>query len=132
MMATVTLDITQSGSGSTEIHAQIGDTITLQLNETVESNLLDQAADQLNSILGPPTGVIFAFSNAGGASTILRAAQSGSGTTTINAAAGDTLTFVLNETVESNVLDQATATLNDILSQPTGVIFAFSNAGTAS
>lgn len=128
----VVLDITQSGSGSTEIHAQAGDTVTLLLSETVYSNVLDQAADQLNSILGPVTGVTFAFSNAGNAGTILYATQSGSGSTSIHAAAGDTLTFVLAETVFSNVLDQAANQLNSILGPVTGVTFAFSNAGNAS
>jgi hypothetical protein len=64
----VDLDITQSGSGSTEIHGTAGDTVTFVLAETVESNVLDQATDQLNSILGPITGITFTFSNAGTAS----------------------------------------------------------------
>lgn len=131
-MATVTLDVTQSGSGSTEIHAQVGDTLTFLLSETVFSNVLDQAADQLNSILGPVTGLTFAFSNAGNAGSILYVTQSGSGSTSIHAAAGDTLTFVLNETVYNNVLDQAVDQLNSILGPITGVTFAFSNAGNAS
>lgn len=127
----VSLDITQSGSGSTEIHAAPGDTITLQLNETVYNNVLDQGADQLNSLLEPVCGVTFAFSNAGGASTILKLVQSGSGSTSISAAAGDTLTFQLAETVYSNALDQAANQANSILGPITGVIFAFSNAGGA-
>jgi hypothetical protein len=131
-VATVTLNVTQSGSGSTVIHAQIGDTITIELNETVFSNVLDQAAAQINSILGPVTGVTFAFDNSGDATNKVEFLQSGSGSTSFTAQAGDTVTFMLNETVFSNVLDQAADQLNSILGPVTGVTFAFSNSGGAS
>lgn len=131
-MATVTMDLTQSGSGSTELHLEVGDTLTLELNETVFSNLLDQGADQLGSIITQETGITIAFNNAGGASQKLALIQTGSASATINAESGDTVTGVLNETVFSNALDQAMNQLESILSAATGVTFAFSNSGNAS
>jgi hypothetical protein len=126
----VVLDFTQSGSGSTKISAQAADTITLQLAETVESGVLDNAVAAATALYNI-TGVTIAFSNAGGASQKLAAVQSGSGSTTINAQAGDTITLELAETVESGVLAVIVASLNSAFYPITGVAFAANTTGGA-
>lgn len=62
----VVLDVTQSGSGSTKISAQPGDTITIELASTVESSVLANAVAQLAG-LSAVTGVNFVANTSGGA-----------------------------------------------------------------
>jgi hypothetical protein len=62
----VVLDLTQSGSGSTEIHAEPGDTITLELASVVSNSVLAAAIAGLQG-LGKLLGVTFAINTAGGA-----------------------------------------------------------------
>lgn len=66
-MAAVTLDVIQSGSTSATLHVENGDTITLELAETVWSNALSVAAAHLNALLSEQTGVTFAVNTTGGA-----------------------------------------------------------------
>jgi hypothetical protein len=126
----VVLDFTQSGSGSTKISAQPADIITFELNETVWNNQLAFAVNQLNSIIGGPTGVSFVASSAGAAGTLLSITQSGSGSTSIAAENGDTITLELSETVFSNALTQ---TLNHLKSlfDTLGITFAVNTTGGA-
>jgi len=60
------LSITQSGSASSSIAAENGDTITLELAETVFSNLLTQTLNSLKS-LSDTLGITFAVNTTGGA-----------------------------------------------------------------
>lgn len=63
----VVLDLTQSGSGSTEIHAEPGDTITLELASAVSNSVLAAAVTGLTG-LGNMLGIKFAINTAGEAS----------------------------------------------------------------
>jgi hypothetical protein len=57
-MAAVTLEIIQSGSASTTIHAEAGDTLTVRIgNHTIWNNILEHIADQMNTKLFNVTGV---------------------------------------------------------------------------
>jgi plastocyanin len=130
-MAAVSLDLIQTGSGSSEIHAQPGDTITFEMNQSVFSNLLTQAVNHANNVLNYVVGgVIFAVSTAGAAGTVLSITQSGSGSTSIAAEAGDTVTLEIANTVETNVLAAAKRYLQ-ALQDVTGVIFAINTSGGA-
>jgi hypothetical protein len=63
----VTLTLTQSGSGSTKIHAQPGDTVTIAAASTVHNSQLaaaNTAIQQLSAI----TGVKFVIDATGSAS----------------------------------------------------------------
>lgn len=129
-MAAVSLDVIQSGSGSTEIHAQPNDVITLQLSETVHSNVLDVAIAAFDGITDV-TKVAFAFSNAGGASQKLALAQSGSGSTTINAQKGDTITFELASVSQNSAMASTVARLQG-LGNLLGITIALNASGGAS
>lgn len=129
-MAAVSLKLLQSGSGTTALHCQPADVVTIQLAETVESPALDEAVAACDGLTNV-TGVVFAFSNAGGAGQKVAFAQTGSASATINAQAADTVTISLAETVESPVLDEAVATLNSCLFPISGVTIAFDNGGGA-
>jgi hypothetical protein len=124
------MDITQSGSSSTEIHAESGDTLTFKLNETVWNNQLAFAVGQLNSALGGITGVSFVASSAGNAATVLSITQSGSGSTSIAAENGDTVTLELAETVFSNALAIGIRELQSLLGT-LGITFAVNTTGGA-
>jgi hypothetical protein len=126
----VSLDLTQSGSASTKISASAGDTVTFLLASARENSVLANAVAGLGGLLNV-AGVTFVASAAGNGSYALTATQSGSGSTAINAASGDTITLVLAATVENDVLAAANAYLQTI-TPVTGVSFAFSTAGNAS
>jgi hypothetical protein len=128
-VATV-LDLTQTGSGSAEIHAAPADTITFELNATVFNNQLAYAVNQLNSVLGGVTGVSFVASAAGAAGTVLSITQSGSASTSIAAESGDTVTLELAETVFSNALAQSLNSLRSLFGT-LGVTFAVNTTGGA-
>ncbi len=54
----VTLEIIQSGSGSTTIHAEPGDTLTFRIGTSlVYANTLEYIIDHLNNTLNVTTGV---------------------------------------------------------------------------
>ncbi len=134
----VVFDLTQSGSGSAEIHAEPGDVITFELPETVYTNVLDQLASGEANGLQLVTGVTFAFNNAGAAPHLLRIAQSGSGSTTIDAQAGDVVTLALASTVFNNVAAQCVKWLNRLNSilgggfnASVGITFVLNTAGGA-
>jgi len=65
----VVLDLTQSGSGSTKIAAQPGDTVSFQIANTLinDEAALATAMTALGALTAV-TGVTFTFSLAGGAS----------------------------------------------------------------
>ena len=67
-MAAVKLDVTQSGSGSTEIHAQVGDTITFEIAETVHSGELANSLAAFATLMQDIAGVTVAINTTGGAS----------------------------------------------------------------
>lgn len=67
-MAAVTLDVTQTGSASATLHVENGDTITLELAETVFNNTIAIAVSHLNAALQNQCGITFAINTAGGAS----------------------------------------------------------------
>lgn len=67
-MAAVTLDIIQTGSASATLHVEAGDTVTLELANTVQNPQLAQAVAALNSALAGETDITFAANTAGGAS----------------------------------------------------------------
>lgn len=125
------LDIIQSGSGSTTISAQAGDNIAFELNSTVFNNVVNGIISSLNSIT-TITGVTFSLNSAGTASTPLNITQSGSASTVINAASGDTITLELAETVYSNVLQSAVSAYLSRLTGITNVSFAANTTGGAS
>lgn len=126
----VSLDFIQSGSASTKISAQPGDLITFELNSTVYNNVVGNVVDALNAVT-TISGVTFALNPAGTASTVLSITQSGSASTVINAASGDTVTLELAETVYSNVLQSAVSAYLARLTGLTGVIFAANTSGGA-
>lgn len=63
----VTLQLTQAGSGTTSIHANPGDTVTLVLASTVENTILANAVAALAG-LSQVTGVTFTASALGNGS----------------------------------------------------------------
>lgn len=139
-MASVVLDVIQTGSASVTIHCQPGDTLTFQLPETVFSNVLDQLASGEANGLQLVTGVTFAFNNAGAAPHALRIAQSGSGSTTIDAQDGDTITLEMaaSNVAFNNVAAQAAKWLNRLnailgggFNVSTGITFALNTSGGA-
>ena len=77
------------------------------------------------------SGVAFALNPAGTASTVLSITQSGSASTSIAAASGDTVTLEFAETVYSNILQAAVSAYLARLTGLTGVIFAANVTGGA-
>jgi hypothetical protein len=126
----VSLDFLQSGSATTKISAQPGDVITFELNSTVYNNVVGGIVSSLNG-LTTICGVSFALNSAGTAVTVLNIAQSGSASTAISAASGDTVTLELAETVYSNILQSAVSAYLARLTGLTGVIFAANVSGGA-
>lgn len=126
----VSLDFSQSGSASTKISAQPGDLITFELNSQVYNNVVGNIVAALNGVT-TISGVLFALNTAGTASTVLSITQSGSASTSISAAAGDTITLELAETVYSNILQGAVSAYLARLTGLTGVIFAANVTGGA-
>lgn len=124
----VSLDLTQSGSGSTVIHASSGDTVTIRVKEA-NCPALANAIAGLNALTNV-TGVSIAANYSAGV-TAASLVQSGSGSTQISAASGDTVTLELAATVENDILASANAYLQG-LTPPTGVNFAINTAGSAS
>ena len=66
-MSAVSLELTQAGSGTSAIHAESGDTITIVLASTVGNSVLANAMVNLAG-LSEITGVTFVASTAGNAS----------------------------------------------------------------
>jgi hypothetical protein len=64
----VNLDIIQTGSTSATLHVQPGDTITLELANTVQSPFVAGIVAELIAKLGTILGVTFAANTTGGAS----------------------------------------------------------------
>lgn len=139
-MAAIALDITQSGSGDAEIHAEVGDTIGFALLSPVKNDVLAAAFAGLQG-LGDVTGVALVASFEGddlyativaeaGESTLM-IGQFGSGDTGIGAEKGDTITFELASVVKNSVMAAANAYLQ-ALSDCTGITFAINTAGEAS
>ena len=126
----VTLDLIQSGSASTTIHAQSGDTLTFLLPATVQNQVMASAVAGLAG-LSDITGVTFVASAAGNGSYPLTITQSGSGTTAIDAASGDSIAVELASTVENQVMASAVAFLAAFKSI-SGVTFTVNSAGGAS
>ena len=124
------LDLTQSGSGTTKISAANGDTVTIKLAHAAFNNTLAEAIAGLGA-LTQVTGVTVAANNAAGATVPVELRQSGGGTTAIFAANGDTVTLDLASTVENDTLAAANTYLQGLTNQ-TGVKFAISLAGDAS
>jgi hypothetical protein len=65
-MSVVLISITQSGSASATLHLEQGDTITLELNETVQNPVAAQAVSQMQTVLGN-FGITVVLNPAGGA-----------------------------------------------------------------
>ena len=61
------LDVTQSGSGSTKISAQPGDTITFELAETEHSGELANSLAAFGALMQAAHGVAVAVNTTGGA-----------------------------------------------------------------
>ena len=131
-MASVTLDLIQSGSGSTTLHVENGDTLTFLLQDTIgnQEDALENAFAGLGG-LADVTGVTFVASLAGNGSYPLTVTQTGSASAAIDGASGDTITLELAAVVENDVLAQANAALA-ALYPITGVKFAINTSGGAS
>lgn len=121
-MAATSLTLTQSGSGSTVISAQPGDTITVKLGAAVENDVLAAAVAGWQAFSNI-CGVTFLVDTAGTATNKIRFTQAGSATTDIDAEAGDTVTFELAAPNRDDVL-QAAATYFGGLQNVTGVALA--------
>jgi hypothetical protein len=63
----VVLDVTQSGSGSTKISAEPGDTITFELAETIHSGELANSLAGFASMIQAVHGVTVAINTTDGA-----------------------------------------------------------------
>jgi hypothetical protein len=65
-MAVVVLSLTQTGSASATLHLEPGDTITLEVNETVQNDVAAQAVSQMQTVLSN-FGITVVLNPAGGA-----------------------------------------------------------------
>lgn len=126
----VSMDLTQSGSAATVIHAAPADTVTFLLGATVKNDVLAAALAPTDAFIRV-TGVIFEIDATGDGEYALTITQAGSASHVIQAAAGDTVTINLASVVENTVLAAMNAYFQ-ALTPITGVIFAISTAGNAS